>query len=817
MEDRIGQQLGNYKLLRLIGQGGFADVYLGEHIHLRTQAAIKILQVRLGESNIQNFLNEARTIAHLVHPSIIRVLDFGVQDNTPFLVMDYAPRGTFRQRFLQGKPMPAAQLVPYIKQTAAALQYGHDKKLIHRDVKPENMLLSNNDEVLLGDFGLALIAYSTISHSPTETAGTAAYMAPEQLQGKPRPASDQYALGVIAYEWLTGKCPFEGSFFEVASQQVLSPAPQIREKAPQVSKEVEAVVMRALEKDPQKRFPNVRDFAQALEEACGLGQQRPSDTVTNEKGTSTSINTKTLQERFDTARSQSQRLTPSAIAAEKTPRPITHRFPEEERSAYQSVKQEPLKPQATPPVPTSASRSARTIPIGSTSMNNMPPFPPLNPSTPVEASGNLRSDIRIITPEPDSKDDMPIYPNKTPTDTPDMPTRPNASQADMPSMPTSTSMPRGARPLPLGSYMTPAGNRPAVSKAMHPTDDERNGSDPNHTSFTGKSFQPASGQLVGSTISRFRPSAFSDSIKTPAAPFQRATKSYLNTRNLIIVAVVLLLIIGSAITISMVSMNNASNASQQAALDQKNATATSIVSHANTTAKATQVVKATQTAQVKLETSNSYLPDGASTLVLNDALTSNRNGWQEGVDPTGITGGQCTFTPQGYQVRAPALAPMSCFQNNHPHSDFTYQVNVSFTNIGQSFSGAGIVFRGTGATGQYYFFEIFDSGNYSLQKCYNWVCTNYMDGYKNAKPPLTSFKHGLNVNNTLAVTMQGTTIALYLNKEKVSEVTDTINAPFETGDVGVMATGGNDTGVDSPNNTITTAIFSQAKIWDIKK
>lgn len=216
MDDRIGTQLGNYRLLQLLGQGGFADVYLSEHIHLHTQAAIKVLQVRLIENNVQSFLNEARTIAHLVHPYIIRVLDFGVQDDIPFLVMDYAPKGTFRQRFLNGhgQRLPATPLFPYIKQTAAALQYAHDKKLVHRDVKPENMLLGPNDEVLLSDFGFALIQSST-SRSSMETAGTAAYMAPEQLQGKPRPASDQYALGIIAYEWLTGSCPFRALFLKL--------------------------------------------------------------------------------------------------------------------------------------------------------------------------------------------------------------------------------------------------------------------------------------------------------------------------------------------------------------------------------------------------------------------------------------------------------------------------------------------------------------------------------------------------------------------------------------------------------------------------
>src|SRR6266851_6960871 len=106
MTDHLGKQLGNYRLTSLIGQGGFADVYLGEHIHLNTQAAIKVLQMRLTGSNLEQFRNEARTIASLVHPNIVRVLDFGVEDGIPFLVMDYAPNGTLRQRHLRGIPLP---------------------------------------------------------------------------------------------------------------------------------------------------------------------------------------------------------------------------------------------------------------------------------------------------------------------------------------------------------------------------------------------------------------------------------------------------------------------------------------------------------------------------------------------------------------------------------------------------------------------------------------------------------------------------------------------------------------------------------------
>jgi serine/threonine protein kinase len=115
MIDRSGQQLGSYRVIRPIGRGGFADVYLGEHVYLRTQVAIKVLQTRVaGEDDLEGFLREARTIAHLVHPHIIRVMDFGVDDQTPFLVMDYAPNGTLRQRYPKGSRVPLPAIVPYV-------------------------------------------------------------------------------------------------------------------------------------------------------------------------------------------------------------------------------------------------------------------------------------------------------------------------------------------------------------------------------------------------------------------------------------------------------------------------------------------------------------------------------------------------------------------------------------------------------------------------------------------------------------------------------------------------------------------------------
>src|SRR6266702_4351884 len=270
MADRIGQQFGNYRLVALLGQGGYAEVYLGQHLRLNQQAAIKVLHAHLTSQEAEHFQQEAQTIATLVHPGIVRVFDYDVQEGVPFLVMDYAPNGTLRRRYPKGSLVPLSVIISSVKQVADALQYAHEQKFIHRDVKPENMLLGRRQEVLLSDFGIATIAHSTDSFSASGqgTVGTIAYMAPEQIEGHPRAASDQYSLGVVVYEWLCGERPFEGSVTEVMVQHLSMPPPPLHERVPTIPVEIEQVVLRALAKDSKARFASVQDFALALEEAC---------------------------------------------------------------------------------------------------------------------------------------------------------------------------------------------------------------------------------------------------------------------------------------------------------------------------------------------------------------------------------------------------------------------------------------------------------------------------------------------------------------------------------------------------------------------
>lgn len=263
-----GRTFGNYRLLKLIGEGGFSEVYLGEHLHLGTQAAVKVLRTRLTEEEFERFRQEAQTIIGLGHTNMVRILDFGLQDRVPFIVMSYAPHGSLRDRYPGGTPLPLQTIIPFVRQVAAALQYAHDHKVIHRDIKPDNLLLGSDEEILLSDFGIAVGVHNTYSQKTQDAIGTVAYMAPEQLRRRARPASDQYALGIVVYEWLCGSVPFEGEPIEVALQHLNERPLPLHIRIPTIPLAVERVVLKALAKDPQERFLSVQAFAGALEAAA---------------------------------------------------------------------------------------------------------------------------------------------------------------------------------------------------------------------------------------------------------------------------------------------------------------------------------------------------------------------------------------------------------------------------------------------------------------------------------------------------------------------------------------------------------------------
>jgi serine/threonine protein kinase len=266
---REGERFDDYRLVSLLGQGTFGEVYVAKHLYDHEQVAIKILKFRLTVETIPGFLREARLI-RLKHAHIVPLLDFGIaQDGlTPFLVMAYIHNGTLRQRHPPGTRVPLAQVVTYVQQIASALQYAHECRVIHRDVKPENILLDAQQNLLLSDFGIAAIAHSEQSmQRAQEMAGTFAYMAPEQIEGRPRPASDQYALGIMVYEWLCGTRPFHGTATELLAQHCNAPPPPLHSYISGLPANVESVVLKALAKDPRERYASVQDFALAFAHA----------------------------------------------------------------------------------------------------------------------------------------------------------------------------------------------------------------------------------------------------------------------------------------------------------------------------------------------------------------------------------------------------------------------------------------------------------------------------------------------------------------------------------------------------------------------
>ncbi len=265
MADRSGEQFGQYRLVRFIKEGGFGAVYEATHPR-RGQVALKLLKRQLDERGLRDFLNDVRAVL-LHHPHIIEIVDFGVEGQTPFLVMPYFVRGSLRARHPKGSQLPLPTIVDYVRQIGEALQYAHDNGTIHRDIKPDNVLLGSDGMLVLADFGIAVIFDQSKTHRTVEFAGSLEYAAPEQFLEKPGPASDQYALATMVYEWLSGVVPFPRADnptpLAMGRKKTQEPPPRLAGSAPAI----ELVVLRALATDPKDRFPSVRTFMQALERA----------------------------------------------------------------------------------------------------------------------------------------------------------------------------------------------------------------------------------------------------------------------------------------------------------------------------------------------------------------------------------------------------------------------------------------------------------------------------------------------------------------------------------------------------------------------
>ena len=265
MVNRSGQQLGHYKLVRLIGRGGSADVNLAQNLNLRSRHAIKIWGAQLTHKGRRTFLEEAQLAASLEHDHIVRVLDFDVQNGVPFIVMSYAPNGSLRNYHPHGTKLSFNTILSYLEQIADALDYLHAQDFIHLNIRPENLLVGRNGEVLLGNFGITEVTGKP--SPPPSKPSVLYYMSPEHLRGKPCIASDQYSLAICDYEWLTGQYPFEGTPTEIRWQHLHNRPASLCALVPDIPLAMERVVLRALSKDPQRRYPSVGAFVDAFRQA----------------------------------------------------------------------------------------------------------------------------------------------------------------------------------------------------------------------------------------------------------------------------------------------------------------------------------------------------------------------------------------------------------------------------------------------------------------------------------------------------------------------------------------------------------------------
>jgi serine/threonine protein kinase len=788
-----GQQLGRYRLLQLLGTGGMGEVYLATDTLINRQVAIKVIRSEVSaypdagvaQESARLFQREMKTIAMLDHPHIMPLFDYGEATingaSLSYLVMPYRQEGSLatwlKQRSTRNLLSPQ-DVSNFVSQAADALQNAHDHAIIHQDVKPANFLIRraqgdpDHPELLLADFGVSKFSSATANASQS-IRGTPTSMAPEQWEGMPVPASDQYALAVMAYELLTGRPPFQGGLSQLMYQHFNVAAPPPSSFNPRLSADVDTVLLHALAKKPAERFASIAAFARAFQQA-----------VSTTQAVSGNLPGRTYE------------AAPGSIP---TPPPFVP-----PRSAMPPQQQASSEIQAVLAISfaeaSSGTTRTLTLPDGRQVIVRVPPGAYDGQRISVQESGGPGGPPMTLTlalavwqtnarSMPDNTErtmrasNPDIVPPKNPAVTPflgqtPIPPPPPGFEQSWTPVPNPPSQP----PVPNLASWSPVQNVETHAPTIPP-------SNPNLRQQ----------QTVQAFSSRAAPAA-PPSPPTPPTTPRRGGR----WRNALLAALALLLVLGGLGIFTLV--HNAQVASDKAnatataqARARANASATSLSDNTTATAEAnaiaTQVaINNAQATATVAAYQNLYNASTSGAPKLNDPLNDNSrgNGWAEG-----ISGGSgCQFTGGAYHATTPNSNFFeSCGGFSTNFANFAYSVQMK---IVQGSCG-GMLFRADVTNSKFYYWRVCQDGTYSLLR----YVSNSGSTSKILIPSTNaSFNTGLNQSNLLTVVVKGHTFDFYINKQEVDSISD---GTYNQGQIGLTA--------ESFSSSPTDVAYTNAEVW----
>lgn len=769
-----GIQLGQYRLIRLLGSGGMGEVYLAEDARIGQQVAIKVSRSEASaypnsdaaKDALRLFQREARAIAQFDHPRILPLFSYGEEQaqgaSYTYLVMPYRREGSFatwlQQRGMVGL-LPPQDIVYFINQAADALQYAHDNQVIHQDVKPANFLIRANKEhpqrpdLLLADFGIAKLNSATSSVSHT-VRGTPAYMGPEQWSGSPVPATDQYALAVMAYELLTGQLPFQGRQEQVMFQHFHSQPALPSSINSQLPAAVDRVLLRALSKQPEERFPTISAFAQTLQQALqSVAVWRSGSAAESPKAADNIGSNPNLNPNLNAT---------LAISREE---------------AMQGA------------------RRTLTLPGGRQTIVNVPPR--------AYDGQELRINGVIEAPYAGGPmGDLILKLAVTSNDTPVLP--PNISN--------DRTQFGGGRSM-EGPPVAGSGVMPPVAYGGGPTPALRGPSDP--YSIPGHSeYVPPDAGTVPATPYRIErpPQGYQVSPQTPFVPqvFQgppapQKTRKVTTSRVMLIVLAIAALLIVSGV-VAFVANSSYTNGLHGAATGTANGNHTA-TGQANSTASAQRTATIVAINQEVTATFAVQASQTASTIANNPDPYASRNGtldffdsMQNTIDSNWFTGtsGSATyaFTGGAYHITVSVSNTFNSDTLTTTYSNFAFEERMT---IVRGDSG-GIVLRDDTTKNNFYYFFVQKGGYYELDLYQSNKFVRTLGSGSNSP-----FKTGLGQSNVLAAVANGSALSLYINGQSVINTTD---STLTNGEVGVVS--------NNSTSSSTDVAFNNVKVWKLQ-